>query len=500
MCTNLRPIKNKYTGKVIYVACGKCPACQEAKALARTCRIRNTYDSFNIALFVTLTYKNEFIPYIKRSELVSRPQFVRVYRDAEVRRKRVGSNYEMAFNIVYKTRCIDEKFVEYDDAFDAESLYSIVHGDSDKISCPYYKDLQNFEKRLSIILKRKGYFEKFQYYQCNELGPSTQRSHFHLLMFIRPSDEEIFRDAVLQAWPFADYNRTKRNIEIAKNASSYVSKYVNRGSSTPRFFTQSAFRQKHSYSQGFGLGRYEFTFANIQKALIRRDLSYFVERKVEGVSDTVNLPIPKYVINRYFPLFKGYSRIDVSQIRGVISSLIRYSFKLFKPSCLISRKGMPIFVCDGFKHPLTSFPLDFVESDYHSITVKLKNAYLRCCENGFVGTPEDYAIMYVEIWDLWKNTCLRLSFDDCNSSEDYMQHYDNISEFLDDSIPYHGRVRSFSLEQVVSTLPLGYNIILNPNEFTDRVLKTSRLSKIYHDSYKKRKVTNYSMSVLYGDV
>ena len=68
MCTHTRYITNRYTGDKVLVSCGKCPACLEAKALNRTNRIKNTYDGSNIALFVTLTYKNEFVPYILKSE------------------------------------------------------------------------------------------------------------------------------------------------------------------------------------------------------------------------------------------------------------------------------------------------------------------------------------------------------------------------------------------------------------------------------------------------
>lgn len=155
MCVNCRNIKNKYTGKQLFVSCGKCEACQEAKALARTCRIRNTYDGRNIALFVTLTYRNEFIPYIRRSELVDQPKFISVYRDHKVRRTRVSSDYDMAFKINPGTVELSKINVEYENTFDPNLFHSLTNGDFDKISVPYYKDLQDFQKRLSIILQRK---------------------------------------------------------------------------------------------------------------------------------------------------------------------------------------------------------------------------------------------------------------------------------------------------------------------------------------------------------
>ena len=173
MCTHTRYITNRYTGDKVLVSCGKCPACLEAKALNRTNRIKNTYDGSNIALFVTLTYKNEFVPYILKSDIDTSEghQFLPIYRDATCRRVRVSDDYRMRFKTTFKTSVINEIYVDYPSDFDKSSLRSIVHGSPDKVSVPYFKDLQDFEKRLRIILQRKGFDDSFQYYQCLELGP-----------------------------------------------------------------------------------------------------------------------------------------------------------------------------------------------------------------------------------------------------------------------------------------------------------------------------------------
>ena len=88
MCLRKRYIKNVY-GKMILVKCGCCPACLQEKAIARTNRIKNTYNAdLYIPLFVTLTYKNEFLPYIKLDELTDCNNFyntsINVYRDNSI--------------------------------------------------------------------------------------------------------------------------------------------------------------------------------------------------------------------------------------------------------------------------------------------------------------------------------------------------------------------------------------------------------------------------------
>ena len=96
MCTNKRWVRNRYTGKYIYVNCGHCPACRQQKADHMAQKIRNNDKEGYIALFVHLTYANSCLPYIRKSELMISPSVservhqdsVNVYRDSYNRRIR----------------------------------------------------------------------------------------------------------------------------------------------------------------------------------------------------------------------------------------------------------------------------------------------------------------------------------------------------------------------------------------------------------------------------
>ena len=68
MCTHMRSIWNPYSRKNVLVKCGKCEACQQEAACRRANRIRNHVHDGNIQLFITLTYSNDFVPYVKFSE------------------------------------------------------------------------------------------------------------------------------------------------------------------------------------------------------------------------------------------------------------------------------------------------------------------------------------------------------------------------------------------------------------------------------------------------
>ena len=71
MCTHRKEITNPYTGKKLIVNCGMCPACRQEKAIKRTMRIKNHYDDKLSCAFVTLTYRNECIPYIRSTDLIN---------------------------------------------------------------------------------------------------------------------------------------------------------------------------------------------------------------------------------------------------------------------------------------------------------------------------------------------------------------------------------------------------------------------------------------------
>ena len=75
MCVNkvfvgelINGIRSKSRGN--YFPCGQCPACQQARANRRAVRIRNHHPQGFIAYFVTLTYNNDYIPYVSKADII----------------------------------------------------------------------------------------------------------------------------------------------------------------------------------------------------------------------------------------------------------------------------------------------------------------------------------------------------------------------------------------------------------------------------------------------
>lgn len=61
-CFNPRHITNRYTGEEVLVECGKCEACLLKKNVSRKSRCLLENAAHRYCYFVTLTYKNKYLP------------------------------------------------------------------------------------------------------------------------------------------------------------------------------------------------------------------------------------------------------------------------------------------------------------------------------------------------------------------------------------------------------------------------------------------------------
>lgn len=463
MCTNSRLIRNRYTGRPVRVSCGKCEACVQERAAMRTNRIRNHSKEGEICLFVTLTYSNDYLPYVRRSEL-GEFEFVNVYRDASVRRYRANVIVDKG------TRVIDEVFIGEQPVYNLD-VPSPRKMDKDKIGVICYPDIQDFFKRLRINLTRNyDYNKRITYWSCAELGPTTYRPHFHLLIWCEQGDESILRTAIIESWPFADKSRTENYIEIARNAASYVASYVNCGSRFPKLFKIGPFSPRHSYSKDFGVRSDCFSLRQILAKVRDRDLHYRSKQTIEGVPCITSHAIPEYVINRYFPKFKGYSSVTDDEIR----KLLLYPARL---SALVSERN-----------PL----LNWSKDDLYRYSTRLRHV-----ADMFINvagwSPDvfyaEYANYFVDTWNLHASAVLSDSFANVVTLTDYYNHYENIND-LEFRLVHSDLADIIDLSKCQT----------DPNKRTDIVQKSSLLTDIFYRMDKSRKVVNLAMSEIGYDV
>lgn len=462
MCTDTRLIYNKYSARSVRVSCGKCPSCLQEKANKRTQRIRNEIaNNCFQGVFVTLTYKNEFIPYIIPSEVADNR--VVVYRDNSVRHYKGRTLFDN------RLRVLDEFWVSELLVTDSElSKLKPFKGQNEKVGVIYYEDLKNFIKRLRVYYERKENVklteDNFTYFACSEYGPQTLRPHFHILFCI--GGEVTFdslQRAVVACWPFADRGRTAKYVQRAKKVASYLASYVNSSDFVSGILRANTFRQRCSYSKGFGVHCNEFSLQGIIEKIEQNNLRYSVEQTINGVPCLSSLVVPQHVVNRYFPKFKGYCRLNDYEIRCLLSS----------PNCLAS------FI--SRKYPV----LAYSKIELHEWRVCLFNAYKRFCDYfklSFDYGWELYIYYYIRCHNLRSSHVLSDSYNVLQQGLKLGEFYENAIELV------NGFVHTLEPFEVLE---------LDPNKRKDIVLKTASLNRLFDLKRKDRKVINGSMA-LYG--
>lgn len=470
MCVNNKWITNPYSHASIYVKCGKCEACKMEKANYRASRIRHAAsDSSLISLFCTFTYRNTCVPYIRKSDFIElKKDFIPdvseipIYRDSTVRRVRVSSDYQMKYITKYEPVEIGKVVVSESlmDSFEHSKIPYLQNYFKDKVGVCFYKDIQDFFKRLKQNLARRyGYNGRLLSYQCSEYGETFNRPHFHVNILCEKDSLEDVKSAINEAWPFDSKYTRVRKVEIARNASSYLATYVNSSSNVPLFFKDKSIRAKHSYSRTFGVDAPYFSLNAILEKVKRRDVTYSVATTRNGVPAVVNLPIPEYVINRHFPYFKGFGALSDDEIRQLLSN----------PD----------------KVYLLRQPLDYSIDDCHRFLVRLRNSFYRyheVCNK----TEIDYAIDYVNVRNCISS--LRyINFVSNPESIPIFEQYDNLADVRS------GKLRAPTIVNNIDS-QLFENLDLNPNNFTYRKLKTQVLSDLFRKKMKTKQVNDYIIS------
>lgn len=368
-------------------ACGRCPACLFSASLKRKNKIKNHYPQGFIPYFVTLTYDNKYIPYIDLRDFIklrnsficddvsnktSQQNFLPIYRDftnvSSVRRSKSSSEVSHED----KRLSLPIGYIEFTEdflAYDYSTLSGIVLDaktreiDPFRISVSFMQDFQAFIARFRQRLFRT--YKKritLSYFFCPEYGPTTQRFHMHLLLwlpkFITLADAEHF---LRKTWTFCNYDALKsdskqRYIEVAYNAARYVSQYVNCSSDVSKLLLAIApLKVSHSLSFGFSSTDYQLS-SLLDEYKKNRDCRYLRGYfDSNGVYKQSRVFYPKHVLYRYFPTVKGFNRSARSTLLDAYKDPEKY-FALSSVPCGETEKGDFLFMSsikDVYGYPIT---------------------------------------------------------------------------------------------------------------------------------------------------
>lgn len=464
MCTNLRYVYNKYIHERVLVPCGKCEACRQSKADARAFRIKHSCPSGHVVLFVTLTYSNEFIPVVRKDEL-KEFSFVDIYRHTSRGDKVIGSEY--IGELPYK--------------FDSRLTPSPTHFDNfNYLGVCYYKDIQRFFKRLRINLKRHYHYEgNFKYYSCTEYGETYYRPHAHLALTVPSSSVQIFRDCICESWPYADYDRTYRNIQIARHVADYVASYVNCDTSLPKILQLPAFRQKHSYSLFYGLDFSQFSLpAIIQK--VNEGALYFDRTISTGDSANSSVLVPQYVVSRYFPKFKGYCQVAPSEVYRI----------LLRPTTI--KEIFDIRCLQGDKVEENRITIDEVRQICVRLTHCFERYYRSFADVGIHKSYLDYCIDYERTWRCYQSSKLRFWYNEMDNDRFHepANFYDNLIDVV------NGIIKCNYVDQ----LCVDVSQYINYNSLPSRLGRTLAQASRFRRKVKQKKVVNSILQLSHTDI
>lgn len=533
MCTHQKEVYNKYDGRRYYVKCGHCKACLQEKARLRALKIEDDIcDQVTQELhFCTLTYSDDFVPYFDIREY---NDFIRgekdsfpVYRNDEIYTRRNRSKFgketyvevHRGLNIIahidYEFMSTNtKKYDEYDfpnpdyDSCDGfNRLHRVVNGvdtyDFYRVGVLWTPDIQNFFKKLN-----KRIHVHYSYYYVGEYGGQYGRPHYHIIFrtpILSEEERSTFEDAIVESWPMCDWAKHRQNaFPRSVNPASYVGSYSNRFTDIPDLFRYvKEMRPCANHSKGFGLQNPAFSLSSILEKIESRALEYSRTLNQNGVPTPTVLALPAYVINRFFPKFKGYSKMSADEIYNLLR-LAKYEPRQYDECASITTSGFRIVYHKKRLHNSSYEPLfrqfmrilDVDEEQLHRILVRLYNCYLRLFTDNEKHYQE-YAFLWFQAWQLYRKALHNRHYDQISDADIIVQiqFYYNIYHHLQkrhDSEMWpsiHPEYLCFSFP----TLNHSPDWLIDANKFPINKYRTAR-SEYWYDVYRKdRKVSGFNM-------
>lgn len=286
-CQNPKIIVNPTTGEKLRVRCGKCSSCLNSKAKNWINRLLEESEHHRYSFMVNLTYDDYHLP-----KLV----------------------IDSIGNLVYLNRSLDLciPFQEINTLIEnsnnpgrEKEYYSSRLGDSLRLPCLCFDDVQRFNKRMNKYIHDKftNKYGNFRYFVCGEYGPSTYRPHYHAVYW---TDSKIvaenFSKIVSACWQNGD---SPVAAIYSKGGFGYVAQYVNMSCHLPAIYAHKDLRQKHIFSKCPPIGS-----PVLLASEIRRIYSELPTKRSVWDSQSsryVDLPVSLSFKDRFFPKCENYS-------------------------------------------------------------------------------------------------------------------------------------------------------------------------------------------------
>ena len=433
-CYNLQRIVNPYTQDVLYVDCRKCPACLWKYSNELTARVSRECTQHRYSLFFTLTYDNDHLPIMERVC----PSVYKLNRDYD-RDGSVASKYlftSSASKLGYK---IPTRF-----ACDA---FAVV--------CK--EDVQLWLKRLRSAINYqfkdlKENEKKIRYFICSEYGPTTERPHYHGILWTDCSTicRELPR-LLRETWKNCSPSRIDAQL-VNGSAPAYVAKYLAGFAHLPKVLCSKYTRPFHLASKDPVIGSFKTSREEVLDLLVNRVIE--TPRVSNGDVETFAYVLVSYqTLLRYFPPCQGFSLSDDNYKLSLYDKYERGKFlkrrdKVNKCYFESERRGYNYLDCSmSFKYQDYRFWKNIHELAYHPTCIPKRNRNGDVVGSMVVSlSPREIIHLMVMLFDSYRlyslNTRLRSmevlseSLDSDHLSFTLLAHYPNLISELPQFMTY----------------------------------------------------------------
>lgn len=318
-CESPVRIKDKKTGKYMLVPCGKCRVCRYNKQQEWKRRLEVEASQHFRTFFVTLTYSNSTVPVFRPVDDID------------------------TFPMTAKRR------------EDLKEFLSLEADLKDKYLVLKYEDIQKFLKRLRWYISNDKHIPSWQrnirFYCCGEYGETTQRPHYHLLVFVDNEylctpKQYVRKDGVViqRRCPLEIYLRKAWSIEstyqgakfrkpighvvceVARGkAANYCAGYVTTTSDIPPILRQGAFKPFNVSSRFPAIGALQVDKEQLEDLVVNGRTEIFNKCGCES-DGNVNVPLWPSIQNKVFPKIRNYSSLSNSD-RFVLYGSARFPYQ-----------------------------------------------------------------------------------------------------------------------------------------------------------------------------
>ena len=351
-------------GRRMSVPCGKCAACADSRAQKLTNRINAESSLYPFKYFLTLTYSNETMPRLKYNPRRNtfNPTYTtdrylehscdfeqgrEVLEIASITNDKYAQRYGPSFGVVsrrdiqlfikrlryylsyYYCRVLTRQYEK--DLMTLNALYGFIPvlNSSKPVKNQYIEfldDLFDFDESLyfdyekSLRILKYNYNEKksykkdlIRYFIVSEYSPTLLRPHYHGIIFTSHKEvAALLPKASFKSWKKCNLASFKCE-PVRKNVANYVAKYITGNYDLPKVLRSKPFRPFYLCSQSPAFGYQSFTYEKVQQMYVNGvdGENKRVYRK-NGIQDAF-VPVPSYVLHRFFPLCESYGSISDSE-------------------------------------------------------------------------------------------------------------------------------------------------------------------------------------------